>query len=590
MTEPSQGTGTETTNLVGQVLAGRYRILEKLGEGAMGAVYLGEHVRMGRKDAIKVLRSPLAADPEAVRRFNRGARNVSAVHHPNVCTIYDFSDTAEGVTFLAMELIQGESLKELLEREKLLPPERAVVIGKQVADALQAAHDAGIVHRDLKPGNIMLTRDRRGAEVVKVVDFDIAKGQEEVEGSEVTRVGFVVGTPEYMSPEQLMGEKLDGRSDLYSLGLVLFRMLTGSLPFRAASQQELMVQRLTHAPLHLEEVAPGRNFPPGLQTAIDRALARVPAGRQESAGEFGREIVGALAAAAPAAAPVGVADVAPTVVAPAGSTGPGTGGTPAMAPPVAAHGTEADKPVAFGSRPGNRPVVLAGGLLVILAAVGGGLALWVRGHRAPSAANQVASAPAGATTTPAVPPVTGPAAPASGSTAPGTTSPAGGSTVPATASPADGGGSAGGGTATPATASRATPSGPVVQRPPVRPPAASAAGGAGRGGYEPPRELAASLTVANANTTLWRQLDRLGPPAPTRAQLLAIRDTAAAYWNLPGVGNQDRARAAYIVASTFIAVDADSSRIIMWLQRAVSLDPNNPGYRRQLGSYQGQAQ
>ena len=110
MTEPSQGTGTETTNLVGQVLAGRYRILEKLGEGAMGAVYLGEHVRMGRKDAIKVLRSPLAADPEAVRRFNRGARNVSAVHHPNVCTIYDFSDTAEGVTFLAMELIQGESL------------------------------------------------------------------------------------------------------------------------------------------------------------------------------------------------------------------------------------------------------------------------------------------------------------------------------------------------------------------------------------------------------------------------------------------------------------------------------------------------
>src|SRR5512142_28490 len=111
---------TEAPDLVGQILAGRYRILQKLGEGAMGAVYVGEHVRMGRKDAIKVLRGPLASDAEAIRRFNRGARNVSAVHHPNVCTVYDFSDTAEGVTFLAMELIQGESLKELIEREGAL--------------------------------------------------------------------------------------------------------------------------------------------------------------------------------------------------------------------------------------------------------------------------------------------------------------------------------------------------------------------------------------------------------------------------------------------------------------------------------------
>src|SRR5512144_1266830 len=180
MESPQDSTTTpaEATDLVGQILAGRYRILQKLGEGAMGAVYLGEHVRMGRKDAIKVLRGPLASDAEAIRRFTRGARNVSAVHHPNVCTVYDFSDTAEGITFLAMELITGESLRDLIEREGALPVERAVAIAKQTADALQAAHDAGIVHRDLKPANIMLMRDRVGGDVVKVVDFDIAKGQE----------------------------------------------------------------------------------------------------------------------------------------------------------------------------------------------------------------------------------------------------------------------------------------------------------------------------------------------------------------------------------------------------------------------------
>src|SRR6185503_19217270 len=190
-----------SSDLTGQVLSGRYRIIAKLGEGAMGAVYLGEHLKIGRRDAIKVLRAGIAGDAEAIARFTRGARNVSAIRHPNVCTIYDFSDTADGQQFLAMEYVQGETLKDILDRERRLEPQRALDIAAQVADALQAAHDVGIVHRDLKPGNIMVERRIDGSDGVKVVDFDIAKGPSESEGAEVTRLGFVVGTPEYMSPE-----------------------------------------------------------------------------------------------------------------------------------------------------------------------------------------------------------------------------------------------------------------------------------------------------------------------------------------------------------------------------------------------------
>jgi hypothetical protein len=289
------GEGGEGGGLVGTVLAGRYRILSQLGEGAMGAVYLGEHLRIGRRDAIKVLRPSLAGDAEAMARFGRGVRNVSRIHHANVCTVYDFGDTEEGRGFLAMEYVPGGTLADLLQREGRLPASRAVEIARQAAAALQAAHDAGIVHRDLKPGNLMVAPGRDGADVVKVVDFDIAKGSAEGEPGDVTRVGFVVGTPEYMSPEQLLGEPLDGRSDVYSLGLVLFRMLAGALPFRAPTTQDLLVQRLTIAPLPLADVLPGLDAPHALQDALDRALQRRPDDRFASAAEFARAIEAAVA-------------------------------------------------------------------------------------------------------------------------------------------------------------------------------------------------------------------------------------------------------------------------------------------------------
>lgn len=280
-----------TQDLVGQVLADRYHIVKKLGEGGMGQVYLAEHVKMGRRSAIKVMNPSLVHDTEAVARFNREAANASRISDAHVCAIYDFGETPEGLIYLAMEFIEGEPLTELIREEGALSVSRAADIAVQVAAALQAAHDLGIVHRDLKPDNIMLTRVRDGSDGVKVVDFGLAKAVGgEGGGQKVTKTGLVVGTPEFMSPEQLSGDTLDGRTDVYSLGLVLFNMLTGTLPFPADSVQEAMVKRLTDEPAELLEVRPDLHFPPGLQQILDTALARSPVHRYQSAAKFAHDL------------------------------------------------------------------------------------------------------------------------------------------------------------------------------------------------------------------------------------------------------------------------------------------------------------
>jgi serine/threonine protein kinase len=278
-------------DLVGMVIADRYHITKKLGEGGMGQVYLAEHVKMGRRCAIKIMMPGTMSDPEAISRFNREAANASRISHPNVCAIYDFGETPDGLIYLAMEFIEGKSLTDLLAEAGTLPLVRAATMIQQSAEALQVAHDLGIVHRDLKPDNIMVS-PVRGTDVVKVVDFGIAKaiGGEDGKAQKVTKTGFVVGTPEYMSPEQLAGDPVDGRSDLYSLGLVFYRMLTGASPFPADSQQETMIKRLTDDPMPLAVARPDVRFPPEVQRVFDRALARNPQARYQSANDFAREV------------------------------------------------------------------------------------------------------------------------------------------------------------------------------------------------------------------------------------------------------------------------------------------------------------
>jgi len=294
---PRDGTALRSSNtadLLGSVVADRYHILKKLGEGGMGTVYLAEHVKMGRKSALKVMNPGMNTDPDAIARFNREASNASRLSHPNICGIYDFGETPDGLIYLAMEFIEGSSLTSLIEKGGSLPAPRAASIVHQTADALQVAHDAGIVHRDLKPDNIMITKNRDGSDLVKVVDFGIAKASSS-DAQKVTKTGLVVGTPEYMSPEQLAGDKLDGRSDIYSLALVAFNTLTGTLPFPANTAQEAMIMRLTDRPRTLAEMAPEKSWPEALQATMDKALARDAAERYSGAAQFGREFQAAIA-------------------------------------------------------------------------------------------------------------------------------------------------------------------------------------------------------------------------------------------------------------------------------------------------------
>ena len=281
--------GREANDLVGSIIGDRYHVLSKLGEGGMGQVYLAEHVKMGRRSAVKVLHPGMVNDADAIGRFNREAANASRINHPNVAAIYDFGETTEGLIYLAMELVDGMSLAALIAQVGTLDAARAASITLQVADALSVAHDMGIVHRDLKPDNIMIGRNRDGSDLVKVVDFGIAKAAGK-EGQTVTRTGHVIGTPEYMSPEQLAGDVLDGRSDQYSLALVAFNMFTGLLPFPGATSRESMTMRLTERPRRLGEMRPDLPWSDEVQEVMDRALEPNPADRYPQTVEFGRAL------------------------------------------------------------------------------------------------------------------------------------------------------------------------------------------------------------------------------------------------------------------------------------------------------------
>jgi serine/threonine-protein kinase len=273
---------------VGQLIGERYQIERKLGQGGMGEVYLARHVLMDRPCAIKVLNPNLTKDPDSIGRFNREATNASRINHPNVCGVYDFGLTPDGLVYLAMEYIQGQTLSQILA-DGPMPLDRAVGIIRQCADGLEAAHALGIVHRDLKPDNIMFGGPG-GRETVKLVDFGIAKSTQGQGGNRVTQTGLVVGTPEYMSPEQLAGDSVDGRSDQYSLALVLYRMLTGKVPFAADTAHETMARRLTERPEPLTQAAPERRYPAALDLVLGRALERRPADRYASVSEFAQAV------------------------------------------------------------------------------------------------------------------------------------------------------------------------------------------------------------------------------------------------------------------------------------------------------------
>ncbi len=230
--------------LIGQTLDGRYLLAEHLATGGMGAVFRATHVHLRKNVAIKVLRPDLTASSDIAERFRREAEIASSLAHDNIVHVTDFGRSAEGYLFLVMELLEGEGLFDRLRREGSLQPEEAVPILWQVCAALEAAHARGVVHRDLKPENVFLARTASGREIAKILDFGIAKIADPGNAAS-TQSGMVVGTPEYLSPEQALGVAVDGRADLYAVGLIAWRMLVGKHPFKAPDPRSLLMMQAT---------------------------------------------------------------------------------------------------------------------------------------------------------------------------------------------------------------------------------------------------------------------------------------------------------------------------------------------------------
>jgi len=278
--------------LIGRVLGDRYRVLGLIAEGGMGTVYRAEHVVLGRRLAVKVLRPEFSTDEDLVRRFQREAVAASKLGQENIVDVTDFGRTREGNLYFVMEQLEGRSLAAVLHAEGPLPFDRTALILAQLCRALAAAHGHGIVHRDLKPDNVVVLRRADGSDFVKVVDFGISKSPGEGE-DRITRAGTIIGTPEYMAPEQGSASAVDHRADVYAFGILAFEMVTGTIPFQGATAVATLVEHQTRVP-----DAPSKRrmgVPPELDWLILKAIEKKPQNRQQSMAEMGEDLSRVLA-------------------------------------------------------------------------------------------------------------------------------------------------------------------------------------------------------------------------------------------------------------------------------------------------------
>jgi serine/threonine protein kinase len=273
------------TTLLNEIVGERYRVLEHLGQGGMGTVMIAEHVELGRRVALKVLQDKIGEDATMRKRFQREARTLAAMQHPNIVALNDYG-LWQGTPYLVMELLEGRTLRDLLDAEKTLPLERALDITQQILRALGYAHGHGVIHRDLKPGNVFLQALPDQLDHVKLLDFGFAKfTKPDAAASLVTGDGILVGTPAYMAPEQATAARVDHRADLYSVGVLLFEMLSGRKPFEG-SAMDLLRERLLHDAPSLRAVRPDLAVAPELEEVIERSLVREMARRWQSAADF----------------------------------------------------------------------------------------------------------------------------------------------------------------------------------------------------------------------------------------------------------------------------------------------------------------
>lgn len=277
--------------LIGKTLSGKYELLEKIGSGAMGTVYRAEHTTLKKRVALKVLHPDLYLSEETLRRFQQEGIAAGRIKHPNAIEIFDFDKTDEGLVYLALEFVEGKSLKKVLLEEGALPLADAIFITREILRGLAAAHAVGIVHRDLKPENIMVQEKDGGSFQVKVLDFGISKLVESnAEDAMMTQTGRIMGTPQYMAPEQCGGAVVDHRADLYSLGLILFEMAAGEPPFQGASVTEILMKHTTEESPSLRAVNRDLTVPRDVERILAKLLAKKATDRFESA----REVIEAI--------------------------------------------------------------------------------------------------------------------------------------------------------------------------------------------------------------------------------------------------------------------------------------------------------
>jgi serine/threonine-protein kinase len=274
-------------NLVGQTLDGRYRMIRKVGEGGMSFVYLAHDVATQERFAIKVLSPSLSEDANAMARLRREAALGMRLAHPNVCHIMRLGETEDGLVYVVMPFAEGELLANRTNRLGQIPLADTSRFVRDMAEGLHLAHQLKIIHRDLKPENVMICRRQDDTEYAVVMDFGLAKERRaEGELQKLTATGIILGTPEFMSPEQLRGRTLDARTDIYSLGLLVYEMLTGKLPFIGRTQQEMMIARLRTDPIPLRRMRTDLDFPEAVERVLNKAMQRAPEARYQTTLEF----------------------------------------------------------------------------------------------------------------------------------------------------------------------------------------------------------------------------------------------------------------------------------------------------------------
>jgi serine/threonine protein kinase len=289
---------SESDPLIGQVLGGRYKIIRKIGEGGMGIVYEAEHVMIEKRVGLKVLREDFSSREDVVERFRQEAKSASRIGHPNIIDISDFGVTPAGANYFVMELLSGHDLATELEKHGPLSARRAITLAVQCARALGAAHAKGIVHRDMKPENIFLLRRDDGEDFVKIVDFGIAK-MSDIEtdgqpGRKLTKTGMIFGTPEYMSPEQAGGKKLDHRVDVYAMGIILYELVTGRVPFVGDTFMGILTQHMFETAAPIAAANPSAQVPPELERIIFRALSKSADQRYQTMDELATDLLAVL--------------------------------------------------------------------------------------------------------------------------------------------------------------------------------------------------------------------------------------------------------------------------------------------------------